>query len=57
LNNIIDTFGYSKMCAGWAARSVTEYNRIVREKFFFPDFLSYKAGGARYLSRIVTGDE
>jgi hypothetical protein len=57
VNNIIDAFGYSKMCACWAQRSVTEYNRIVLEKVFFSDFLSYEADGESYLSRIVTGDE
>lgn len=45
------------MCACWAQRSVTEYNRIVLEKVFFSDFLSYEADGESYLSRIVTGDE
>jgi len=38
VNNITDVFGYSKMCDCWAPRSVTEYNRIVREKVFFQIF-------------------
>jgi hypothetical protein len=44
------------MYACWAQRSVTEYNRIVRENSFSV-FFSNEADGDSYMSRIVTGNE
>ena len=57
VSNMTHALGYSKMCARWVPRSLTDYHETV-PKVVCSDLLPcYEAGGESFLSRIVTENE
>jgi hypothetical protein len=57
MNNIIDALGYSKVCACWVPRSLTDYNKTVRKEVCSDLLSRYQADGESSLSHIVSRDE
>ena len=54
---IIDAWGYSKVCARWVPRSLTIEHRRQRKTNCSEMLEHFDAEGEVFLSRIVTGDE
>lgn len=54
---MIETLGYSKVCAKWVPRSLTAEHRMQRTTMSADLLERFDAEGEAFLSRIVTGDE
>ena len=52
----MDTLGYSKVCARWVPRQLTEVHKQFRLEAC-SEFLEYCQSDKTFLHRIVTGDE
>jgi len=54
---IIDTLGYSKICARWVPQSLTTEHRRQSKAICSELLEHFDAEGEAFLSRIITGDE
>jgi histone-lysine N-methyltransferase SETMAR len=57
VDKIIHQLGYSKVCARWVPRSLTEEHKQQRKAICSELLAHYEAEGDDLLSNIVTGDE
>jgi histone-lysine N-methyltransferase SETMAR len=57
VDKIIHLLGYSKVCARWVPRSLTEEHKEQRKIICSELLALYEAEGDDILSTIVTGDE
>jgi histone-lysine N-methyltransferase SETMAR len=57
VDKIIPNLGYSKVCARWVPRSLTEEHKEQRKIICSELLARYEAEGDNFLSIIVTGDE
>ena len=53
---IMDTLGYSKVCASWVPRQLTEAHKQCRLEAC-SEFLEYCHSDKTFLQQMVTGDE
>jgi histone-lysine N-methyltransferase SETMAR len=57
VDKIIHQLGYSKVCARWVPRSLTEEHKQQRKAICSELLARYEVEGDDFLSTIVTGDE
>lgn len=56
-NAVIKTLGFSKVCARWVPRSLTNDHRLQRKAISSELLERFNADGENFLAKIVTGDE
>jgi histone-lysine N-methyltransferase SETMAR len=57
VESIINNLGYSKVCARWVPRMLTDVHKAERKRISSELLQQYEQPGDNFLSRIITGDE